>query len=409
MSSATDAVAAADFDPFSPDLVADPYPCYAGLHAGPRVLYQEQWDIWVLSRHGDVSAALRDHSRLSSANGITYINAPLPMMLTKDPPDHERLRRIVGREFAPRDIHRFRPDIERFVTEGIDAMVGSEIGDIVESIALPVPLRVMARILGVPDGDLPELRRMANDLVHGFKLAPAELTPGQRSDEIAANFDFMRIGGAITEILGYFSAMVGRRRAAPEDDLVTKLIQPAEDAMLDEEELLWFCLLLLVAGIETTTNLIGNMTIALAGHPDQWDVLKARTDLVGSAVNEALRFDAPIQGFYRTSLAPYAIGDVEIPSGSRVLLSFGAANRDPIRYPDADTFRADRDPTDHLALGGGIHRCLGAGLAELEGRIVLEQLLERADEITIAGQVVRTTNPTLRGARSVPVATKGWR
>ena len=399
---------ASDFDPFSLDLVADPYPWYAGLHAGPRVLHLEKWDIWVLSRHTDISAAVRDHVRLSSEDGVTFIRAPLPMMLTMDPPDHERLRRIAGREFAPRDIHRFRPAIEVFVKDGLDAMAGAEIGDVVDHLAIPIPIRVMAFILGVPDEDIPDLRRMADDLIHGFKLNPGELeVPGTGAE--LANYNFSRIGGAITEIHEYFRAMISERRRKPAEDLVTRLIQPADEGTLNENELLWFCLLLLVAGIETTTNLIGNMTIALAENPDQWRALIEDPELVGSAVNEALRYDPPIQGFYRGVRAGYEIDDVEIPVGSRVLLSFGAANRDPVRYPDSNAFKADRNPSDHIAFGGGIHRCLGAGLAELEGRVVLEQLVERADVIEIAGEVVRTTNPTLRGARKLPVKTAGWR
>ncbi len=408
MTSTTDIRPASDFDPFSTEMITDPYPWYAGLHAGPRVLHVEKWNIWVLSRHEDVTAAVRDHARLSSSDGVTYVRAPLPMMLTMDPPDHERLRRIAGREFAPRDIHRFRPNIEAFVKEGMDAMAAGDVGDVVEHLAIPVPIRVMAFILGVPDTDIPMLRGMADDLIHGFKLNPGEAAGGN-TDLAASNYNFTRIGGAITEIHEYFRGMIAKRRKHPEEDLVTKLIQPADEGTLNENELLWFCLLLLVAGIETTTNLIGNMTIALADNPDQWQFIREHPETVPSAVLEALRFDSPIQMFYRGAKAPYQVDDVEIPSGARVLLPFGAANRDPVHYPQPDQFKADRNPGDHIAFGGGIHRCLGASLAELEGRVVLEQLVDRADVIEIAGEVVRTSNPTLRGARKLPVNTAGWR
>jgi cytochrome P450 len=389
---------ATDFDPFSASVISDPYPWYAALHEGPRVLRDERWNIWVLSRHVDVRATVRDHARLSSAEGVTYVRAPLPMMLTMDPPDHERLRRIVGREFAPRDIERFRPAVDRFVTAGLDEL--SESGDLVEAVAVPVPIRLMAEILGVPEPDIPDLRRMADDLVKGFAIAPAG---SDTVAEASVTFDFARIGQAIADIHGYFSSMIAERRARPAGDLVTKLIEPTADGVLSDDELLWFCLLLLVAGIETTTNLIGNMALALAEHPDQWEKLRERRDLIPSAVNESLRYDPPIQGFFRTTLGPIAVGDCEIPEGARVLLSFGAANRDPAHYDDPDAYRVDRDPTDHLAFGSGIHRCLGAGLAELEGRVVLEKLVDRAKTLEIAGEVVRTTNPTLRGAAVLPV------
>ncbi len=409
MTSTTDIRPASDFDPFSAEMIADPYPWYAGLHAGPRVLHLEKWDMWVLSRHQDVTAAVRDHARLSSSDGVTYVRAPLPMMLTMDPPDHERLRRIAGREFAPRDIHRFRPRIEEFVKNGMDAMASGDIGDVVEHLAIPVPIRVMAFILGVPNVDIPLLRGMADDLIHGFKLNPGSPQLLVEASDSTTNYDFARIGGAIAQIHAYFGEMIAERRKHPEEDLVTRLIQPADEGTLTADELLWFCLLLLVAGIETTTNLIGNMTIALADHPDQWHLIRESPDLIPSSVLEALRFDSPIQMFYRSATTTYRIEEIEIPAGARVLLPFGGANRDPVHYPEPDRFKADRNPVDHIAFGGGIHRCLGASLAELEGRIVLEQLAERADVIEIAGEVVRTSNPTLRGARKLPVNTAGWR
>ncbi len=393
-------LSALDFDPFSASVIADPYPWYRALHEGDRVIHLDRWDIWVLSRHEDVRHALRDHARLSSSEGVTYVRAPLPMMLTVDPPDHERLRRIVGREFAPRDIHRFRPDVERFVSEGFDELAAAGDGDLVPPIAFTVPIRVMASILGVPERDIPELRRMSDDLVQGFAIAPA----GSESfEQVDATYDFARISRAITDIHTYFTGLIEQRRREPADDLITKLTRPDREGTLSENELLWFCLLLLVAGIETTTNLIGNMVIALAEHRDQWRTVHDDRALIGAAVNEALRFDAPIQGFFRTARNPYIVGDVEIPAGARVLLLFGAANRDPTHYTEPDAFRIDRDPTDHVAFGAGIHRCLGAGLAELEGRIVLEELLARTDTLELAGDVVRTSNPTLRGALRLPV------
>ena len=410
MPEATQTLDAADFDPFSFDAVVDPYPWYAALHAGPRALYLEKWDMWVLSRHADVALALRDHQRLSSSDGVTFLRAPLPMMLTMDPPDHERLRRIVGREFAPRDIGRFRPAVERFVREGLDEMRDAAtdgVADLVPAIAMPVPIRVMADILGVPEVDIPELRRLSDDLVGGFELAPD--TTASSLDEALATYDLNAITGAILGIHAYFTNLIAERRKSPTDDLLTKLLAPADDGVLTEQELLWFCLLLLVAGIETTTNLIGNMTIAFIDHPSQWEVVRDERDLIGSAVAESLRYDAPIQGFFRTAVDAYRVGSEEIPPRARVLLPFGAANRDPVRYPDPDAFDVWRNPTDHLAFGGGIHRCLGAGLAELEGRIVLEQLLERTDGLEQAGDIVRTTSPTLRGALQLPLKVSGWR
>jgi cytochrome P450 len=314
------------------------------------------------------------------------------MMLTMDPPDHERLRRIVGREFAPKDIHRFRAVVEQFVSEGIEEL--RRTGDVVKSLAIPVPVRVMASIMGVPSSDIPELRRISADLVDAFKITPVGTNPLE---------GLQHVPQAVMELEKYFTVLIAERRENPADDLITKLLAPATDGTLSEYELFWFCLLLLVAGIETTTNLIGNMVIALHDHPDQWDKLRGDRSLVASAVNECLRFDAPIQGFFRQTTADYPVGDAVIPNGHRVLLSFGAANRDPSQYARPEVLDVSRNPTDHLAFGAGIHRCLGAGLAELEGRVVLEHLLDTVDEIEFAGDVERTGNPTLRGATKLPI------
>jgi len=383
---------AVTFDPFAPEVIADPYPHYKALRDEAPVSYIEDRQVWALMRYDDVRAALRDHTRMSSAQGVMYILAPLPMMLTMDPPDHERLRRIVGREFAPRDIHRFRSIAEQFVTEGFSEL--EDTGDVVTSLAIPVPVRVMASIMGVPEADLPELRRISANLIDAFKITPVGENPLEQ---------LAHVPQAVIELETYFTALIAERRAHPTDDLITKLLAPAEEGTLTEYELFWFCLLLLVAGIETTTNLIGNMVIALHDHPDQWTELKRDPSLVPAAINECLRFDAPIQGFFRQTTRPYEVAGVEIPAGHRVLLSFGAANRDPDHYPKPDALDIGRNPTDHLAFGSGIHRCLGAGLAELEGQIVLEHLLARFESLEFDGDVVRTGNPTLRGASQLPL------
>jgi cytochrome P450 len=304
------------FDPFAPDVIADPYPHYRRLQEESPVSYIDERQVWALVRYDDVRAALRDHARMSSSQGVTYIRTPLPMMLTMDPPDHERLRRIVGREFAPKDVHRFTPIVERFVDESFAEL--HETGDVVESVAIPVPIKVMGTILGVPLSDIGELRRISNALVEGFKITPVGDNP------LAA---FEHVPEAIRELESYFSALIAQRRERPADDVITKLLAPAADGTLSQYELFWFCLLLL-----------------------------------------------------------------------------GAANRDPRHYGDPDALDVGRNPTDHLAFGAGIHRCLGAGLAELEGRIVLERLLDTVDRIELTGDVVRTGNPTLRGALRVPIS-----
>ena len=179
--------------------------------------------------------------------------------------------------------------------------------------------------------------------------------------------------------------------------MLSRLLEPREDGALTSDEVFWFCLLLLVAGNETTTSLLGNILLTFAEHPDQWELVRVRPELVPQAIEESVRMDAPIQGLFRTAVAPYRIGDAEVPVGGRVLLLFGSANRDPRRYDDPDCFVVERKATDHVGFGSGIHLCLGAHLARLEATIVLTQLAQRVRRFELAGEPVRGTNPILRG------------
>jgi cytochrome P450 len=431
-----------EYDPLSPEVIADPYPWYERLLRGPAVHHDERNDLWVLSRYDDVHTAVRSHTALSSAEGVAYRRMWLPMMLTLDPPDHTRLRRIVSREFTPRGLDRWRPVVDRLAADAVRRLEGASTVDFVETVAWPFPVAVIAAVLGVPDEDLPLLRRISDDVIEGFKLGDIQnrlaativdllsnrvvidtitslsmrlpsatgafvrfLTEITRRLEGEGRWteDVARAPRAVADLQGYCAALVRARRKRPADDLVTKLIAAHPDGQLSQSEIFWFFLLLLIAGNETTTNLLGNMLLALLATPGAWDALRRDPSLVPSAVNEALRFESPIQGFFRTTLVPYRVGDVEIPAGARVLLLFGAANRDPRRYPDPDTFVVGRNPTDHVGFGGGIHYCLGASLAEMEGQAVLRELLARTARVELAGPVERTRNPMLRGARRLPI------
>ena len=184
---------------------------------------------------------------------------------------------------------------------------------------------------------------------------------------------------------------------------MSRLADPGQADRVTDEELFWFCLLLLVAGNETTTNLLGNMVLALLDHPEQWRLLQERPQLIPSAVEEVLRYDSPVQGFYRTTVRPYTVAGTEIPAGARVLLLFASANRDPRHYDRADDLLVERNPADHLAFGSGIHLCLGAHLARMEGAAVLHSLLERTNGFELAADPIRGTNPNLRGVTTLSV------
>ena len=430
------------YDPFSPEVIWDPYPYYRRLLREAQVHHEAEHDLWVLTRYDHVQRALRDHRALSSAEGVGFQRMGLPMMLTLDPPDHTRLRRIVSREFTPRNLERWRSIVERLAHDAVSRLLEREGADFVEEVAAPLPVGVIAGMLGLPAADLPELRQISDDIVEGFKMSrqyshvARQLTGFLANGSVVEWFtrfgmrfpgptglvmrslarfahnaegatlwggDIERSVAAVSRLQAYCGALVRHRRRHPGDDLVSQMLRPHEEGALDEAEVFWFFLLLLLAGHETTTNLLGNLLLALIANPEEWRALCADPSLVPSAVNEALRFESPIQGFFRTAKEPYRAGDVEIPRGGRVLVLFAAANRDPEHYPDPDAFRVRRNPTDHLGFGGGIHFCLGASLAEMEGRAVLSELVSRTSELTIAGAVERTTNPTLRGVKRLPL------
>ena len=431
------------FDPLDPEVIADPYPWYRWLLSEAPVYHDEANALWVLSRYDDVLAATRALAALSSEQGVAYRRLGLPMMISMDPPDHTRLRSIVSREFTPKSLERWRPIVERLAREAVDRLVDGDKADFVAAVASPFPVAVIAEILGVPHEDLPLLRRVSDDFIEGFKI-------GQEKSRVAGRFmdlmsrrsvvtrvsslgmrhplamrsflavtslivrtaegrggrwfdDLNRVPRAVADLQDYCVDLVRERQRRPADDLLSKLIAATPEGQLSASEIFWFFALLLIAGHETTTSLLSNLVLALQDHPGEWEALRRDPALVPAAVNEALRYDAPVQGFFRSALTRYAVGDREIPEGARVLLLFGAANRDPRKYPDPDVFRAARNPDDHLAFGGGIHFCLGASLARMEGAAVLGELVRRVRGFELTGPVERTCNPTLRSARRLPL------
>jgi cytochrome P450 len=251
-------------------------------------------------------------------------------------------------------------------------------------------------LLGVPQGDLPRFRRWSDEIVEGFVTMASPVWPPWLRKRA-------RIAIAIRRLERYLQPLIAARRAAPTDDLLGRLLASSDDGRLSSEELFWFVLLLLVAGNETTTNLLSVLALALAEYPDQYELLRRGPDRIAAAVEEALRYSSSIQGFFRVAHSDYRVGDVTIPAGASVLLHFGAANRDPRRYAAPDDFAIDRDVSDQLAFGSGIHFCLGAHLARLEAAIVLEALIERVERVELAGEPVWLSNPTLRGLSRLPL------
>jgi cytochrome P450 len=402
-----------DFDLNDPAVIADPYPRYAQLREHAPACYISGLDLWVLTRYEDVLAALRDpvtfSSDLSALAGGMMINPFNPTMkvprrlmalaaripwlrvlLTSDPPVHTVLRRKVNRAFTPTVIASWEPRI-RAITEKLVADLaggGSGRADLVRDLASPLPTVVIAEMMGIPARSQARFKRWSDNLVGG----------------LVSNGSILRLAASAAEINVFFARTVAARRRRPGDDLISMLISGGADNALSLTELITFCILLLVAGNETTTNLVANATLALFDHPDIRRALAVDPTLAAPVIEETLRYDNPGQGLIRITTTDVTIDSVTIPAGSRVVPMIGSANRDPRHWRDPDDFRPDRQPNDHLGFGAGIHFCLGAPLARLEGRIALETLFRHIIDIEPAGQPVRINSPVLRGLHTLPVA-----
>jgi cytochrome P450 len=397
--------------PFAPAFSGNPYPFYAVMRHGRREMNLGPFRVWLLTRYEEVlsgfkrpeifsSLAFREsRPELLQARGATpeqvasfeaVMLASVPTVLNTDPPEHGRYRGILNRGFTPRGIGRIEGRIREITTALVDELIrkGGP-ADLVRELTIPLPVTVIAELLGVDPARREEFKRWSDAAVN----------------QNARGAELDRTIQAMGEFNAYFASEIERRRAVPSDDLISVLVQAETDeGRLSPQELVAFCRLLLIAGNETTTNLIGNAMIALLANPDQLERLRAEPHLIENAVEETLRFDPPVQGLPRAVLRDVEVGDEKIPAGARVLLMIGSANRDPDRWPDADRFDVGRDTTGHLGFGFGIHYCLGSHLARLESRIALEAILGRLRNLRLAGDVERIVNPILRGPARLPLA-----
>jgi cytochrome P450 len=392
------------FNPMDPAFVADPYPTYHRLRAEDPV-HHSPLGFWVMTRYSDVMAMLRD-PRLIKEPIAAFVAArfglavPPPglglSMLDRDPPDHTRLRGLVSKAFTPKALESLRPHIQQIVDDLLADAAGKGQMDLIEEFAYPLPVRVICEMLGVPVKDHERFKAWGLDIARGLDaiMLPPDSEVGQRS-----------VSGrrALAE---YFRELITERRAAPRDDMLSALIA-AEEAgdKLNEEELLATCILLLVAGHETTVNLIGNGTLALLRHPDQRQKLRENPGLIVTAVEELLRFDGPVQRTARIPSEDLTIGGRTIPKGEMVMPFLGAADRDPTQFPDPDRLDITRADNRHIAFGMGIHFCLGAPLARMEGQIAINTLLARLPKLALATDKPQFRQSlTLRGLQALPVS-----
>ena len=381
------------YHPGLPAALDDPYPIYRQLLIDGPVHYNQRQDSWIISRYQHVRDALRCDDVLSSADGLSRQRVSLPILIGMDRPDHTRLRRLVAADFSRAALDRWQPAINAVCDELVAAMVRGRHADAVTDLAVPLPTQIIARMLGIPIADLARFQRWSDDSIQAFQLqmSARSLLP------------FTRSMIATVRLQSYFRAQLHQRRHELGDDLLSRLASSVQHGGLSEAEVFWFAYLLLVAGNETTTNLISGMLLTLATHPDEYQRLRQEPELIASAVDEQLRLHPPVQGFYRTARSDYRVEGCVVPAGARVLILYAAANRDPRRYPDPDTFRLDRGRTDHLAFGSGIHYCLGAYLSKLQAHRVLRQLTQHVTHIELDSRPTWNRNPMLRGLAHLPI------
>ena len=389
------------YDPYDRDIDADPYPVYRRLREDAPLYYNEQHDFYAVSRFDDVQRGLVDRETFSSARGsvLEFIKAnieiPPGIIIFEDPPRHTVHRSLLSRVFTPRRMNALEPKVREFCARALDPLVGASGFDFVADLGAQLPMRTIGLLLGVPESDQEEARNRAN--------ANLRTEPGQPMDVAAEN-----IGES-----EFFAHYIEWRTTHPSDDLMTDLLHAEfEDdtgttRRLTRDEVLMYVSMVSGAGNETTNRLIGWMGKVLGEHPDQRREMVEDRSLVPNAIEELLRFEPPTP-----HVARYVARDVDlygdtVPAGSAMLCLSGSANRDDSKYPDADRFDVHREVGQHLTFGYGIHYCLGAALARLEGRVALDEVLTRFPEWDVDwDNARRTPTSTVRGWDSLPVFTR---
>ncbi|RDH74878.1 cytochrome P450 [Mycolicibacterium moriokaense] len=382
-----------DFDPFDHATAADPYPRYRELLAGGPVHYNPARSIFIVTRYADVRAAARADHALSSADGVTYGRMKLPVLLTTDAPRHTRMRKQAMPAFTRGALEAWQPMVDQLARTLVTDLITRSPADVVATLAVPMPMGMIAHILGIGDDDQAAFRRWSNDTV---RVADVNISKSGLRELVPAFMGFRHMHAFFTEKLS-------KGELLGEDTVLGRLARHTEGGRLSYDEMFFIAVLLLLAGNETTTNMLSTLFLTLSQRPDQLELLRQRPDLIGSAIEEQLRFASPVQSFYRTARVDYPVGPATIPAGSRVLLAWGAANRDPRQFDEPDVFRAERNPTGHVAFGSGVHLCLGAQLARMEGQAVLREIVDNVERIDVVGTPTWTTNPNLRGLTEMTV------
>ncbi len=362
-------------DFLSDELRRDPYPLFTQARSAFPVLHEPGSDMWLLFDYDSVKRALNDSEVFSSVVETPMGKAP-DWLVFSDPPRHSKLRAIVMRAFTPRSIASLEPRVRELSRELLEPVLERGEMDLVADYSAPLPMMVIAELLGIPSSDRQRFMHWAEVIMTlSYTISGGEEAARAMSENAVVK----------EEMRAYFADLADQRRRAPKDDLLTRLVEAEVDGeRLTPGEILGFFQLLLSAGTETTTNLINNALLCLLEHPDQLARLRAEPQLLPSALEEVLRYRAPVQMMFRATKGDVAMHGQVIPAGKLVLVMIGSANRDATKFQDADRFDITRDPNPHIAFGHGIHFCLGAALSRLEARVALTDLLEQLKGVQLA-------------------------
>lgn len=380
-----------EFDPTDPAFLQDPYPTYAWLREQAPIFYFEPWDAWVLTRYRDVSALLRDRrlgrvlenldadtlARHVSEREAAFEISRVGSLLEIEPPDHTRVKGVFHETFTPRRVRELGPKITALCERLADVLLSrpEHRAELITDFAQIIPVTVIADLLGIPEADREKLVPWSKGIIGWFE---PERTPEMEEEAIRCAQAFM----------AYLKDLIPRRRADPGDDLLSAMIyvHDHEPERLSELELINNCILLLNAGHEAVVNVIGNGMRALLSHPEAWWLLQEEPQLIPRAVEEMMRFDTPLQFFERRVRTPMTYEEFTWPRGTKLVLYYASANRDPEVFAAPDTFDVRRDPNPHLAFGLGLHYCIGAPLARLELNVALRVLLTRLPGLRLTGE-----------------------
>lgn len=393
--------------PLTAEFLEHPYPTFERLRNEAPVFWSESGKYWLISRYQEANAILRNigygkelqHWRQFNPlvrlglEMIPAIKSKMSWMLNQDPPDHTRLRGLVNKAFTPTMVNALKPHIQKIADNLIDSFQSKGGCDLVADYAFQLPVTVIAEMLGIPAADRERFKSWSHAM----------------TEALEPSFNIAHMGAsnrANNELIEYLRPLVEERRTNPKDDLISALVKAEEEgSKLTEEELLGNCVLLLVAGHETTVNLIGNSVYLLMTHPEALSQLRGSPVLIDSAINECLRYESPVQMMRRLASEDVELNGKKIKKGDMLIILIGSANRDPAEFENPDVFDIARTKNKHLAFGLGIHHCLGSSLAEAEGQIAVNTLINRLPNLRLTEARLEHRMPfALRGMKNIPVS-----